>query len=277
MLAHASRSVEAALVVVASATTIDGARAFRALAVVASGLTVLTVGTLLLDDRMLGDEPAWLKPFKFAVSFAVLFATLAFAVGRLSDTWRRSRAIIVGVALAGAAFFFEMAYIVAQAARLEASHFNDSTPFHATMYAMMGQGATALMVTIAIVGLVVLADRTARVGQGLRLGVVLGFSLTAVLTTWVAGELAGNGGRYVGAPSDLHERLPLVGWSMEVGDLRPAHFLALHAMQVLPLAGYLADRLGARARLVWMAAVLYAMFTTMLFHQALGGRPLISA
>lgn len=139
----------------------------------------------------------------------------------------------------------------------------------------MGHGATALMATIAVVGVVVWSDREARLAPGLRLG--LGLLLTTALTTWVAGELAGDGGPIVGAPSDGHARLPLLGWSMEIGDLRPAHFLALHAMQVLPLAGHLADRSGASIRSVWIAAVLYAILTAIVLHQALLGIPLISA
>ncbi|MFM7344942.1 MAG: hypothetical protein ACKO1J_06200, partial [Tagaea sp.] len=72
-------------------------------------------------------------------------------------------------------------------------------------------------------------------------------------------------------------RLPFLGWSREVGDLRPAHFLALHAMQVLPAAGYALDRLGADARFVWIGAISYALLTASVFTQALQGVPLIGA
>lgn len=277
MVGQAIGKVRAAVDVLGSPARIDGARVFEWLLSAALGMSVLTLGMLALDDRTLGDEPVWLKPAKFAVSFAVLFATLGAATGRLSETWRRSRLILASAAASAAAFAFEMSYIAAQAARQEPSHFNDGTPFHAAMYALMGHGATALMGAIAVVGIVVWSDRKARVGPGLRLGIGVGFLLTTILTGWVAGELAGNGGRYVGVPGDVHARLPFLGWSMETGDLRPAHFLALHAMQVLPLAGYLADRLGAPARSVWMAALLYAILTTVIFLQALRGIPLISA
>jgi len=276
MLEHTIGRVKAAIVFLGSPTRLNGAWIFEELLIAAVGMSILTLGMLALDDRTLGDESVWLKPFKFAVSFAVLFATLGVAAGRLSETWRRSRVIVASAAASAAAFAFEMTYISAQAARQEASHFNESTPFHAAMSNLMEHGATVLMGTIAVVGIVVWADREARVGPGLRLGIGLGFLLTTVLTGWVAGELAGNGGRYVGVPGDVHARLPLLGWSMEIGDLRPAHFLALHAMQVLPLVGLMADRNGAPVRSIWMAAVLYAIFTTMIYFQALRGIPLIS-
>jgi hypothetical protein len=263
--------------VLASPTRVNGAYVFEALALGAIGMSILTLGMLALDDRTLAGEPVWLKPIKFSVSFAVLFATLGFAAGRLSSMWRHSRLIVATAGASAAAFLLEITDIAAQVARQEASHVNDSLPLHAATHAPIGHGATVLMAVIAVVGIVVWSDRAARLAPGLRLGLGLGFLLTSILTIWVAGELSGNGGPFVGVPGDVHARLPLLGWSMETGDLRPAHFLALHAMQVLPLAGHLADRNGASTRSVWMAAALYAILTAIVFHQALLGIPLISA
>lgn len=257
-------------------TGVDGARWFGHLTGAALGMTGLTIGMLLLDDRTLGGEPAWLKPFKFAVSFALLFATFGFACRRLSAPVRTGALVVATAAASAAAFLFEMAYIGTQAARLEPSHFNESTPYHESMYGLMGVGASALMASIGIVGIAALVDRQARLGPALRLAVGLGFLLSAVLTTWVAGELAGNGGRHVGTPTIGGPTIPVLGWSMEVGDLRPAHFLSLHAMQLLPVLGWLADRRGSSSRLIWIAAALYASLVVLVFHQARLGLPLIS-
>lgn len=139
----------------------------------------------------------------------------------------------------------------------------------------MGLGATALMLTVAFVGIAVLLDRKAQVAPGLRLGLGMGFLLTTVFTSWVAGELAGNGSRFIGDAGELHSKLPFLGWSTEIGDLRPAHFLALHAMQVLPLVGHLVDRYDAGLRMVWIAAILYSLIAALVFYQALLGLPLV--
>ena len=59
------------------------------------------------------------------------------------------------------------------------------------------------------------------------------------------------------------------------GDFRPPHFLGLHLMQILPLAGWAADRLSpAHARrVVWTAAVIGVAATVTLFAQTLAGQP----
>lgn len=257
-------------------TRFDGYRGFLNLTWASAALIVITGGLLLLDPRLLGDEPTWLKPFKFAISFAALFATLAIFTKTLSEA-NRYGVIVIGAVLAcAAAFLFEMAYMMGQAARVELSHFNESSPFHEMMYGLMGVGATALMASIAAVGALVLLDKSASIGSATRLSIVLGALITAVLTSWIGGELAGNGGRFVGTPSVGGPTVPIVGWSMEVGDLRPAHFLSLHALQVVPLIGWYADRTARSDFIVWSSAALYSLLTVVIFFQALGGAPLIS-
>ena len=63
-----------------------------------------------------------------------------------------------------------------------------------------------------------------------------GFILSFALTLITAGYMSSTG-THVGSPAVGAATIPVMGWSASVGDIRPAHFLALHAMQVLPLAG----------------------------------------
>ena len=57
--------------------------------------------------------------------------------------------------------------------------------------------------------------------------------------------------------------------------MRPAHFVALHMMQSLPLIGFLADKFGAPSPrlIVFAAAVVQLALSAALFLQALGGHP----
>ena len=150
-------------------TRFDVCEGFRSLAVVSAALTVMLFGLLVIDPRMLGAEPIWLKPFKFSLFFAVLFATLAVFARLLSDTHRFGLLAVGAVAASGAVFLFELSYIMGQAARVEPSHCNESTPFREMMYGLMGTGAAMLMGSIFAVGALVLVDRAGKVGPSLRL------------------------------------------------------------------------------------------------------------
>ena len=69
--------------------------------------------------------------------------------------------------------------------------------------------------------------------------------------------------------------MPLFGWSREYGDLRPSHFVSLHLMQTVPLAGWLADRKSWNPWLVVLSvAGVQAALATFLFVQARAGQPI---
>ena len=77
--------------------------------------------------------------------------------------------------------------------------------------------------------------------------------------------------------------MPIVGWSTEGGDLRVAHFVGLHGLQILPLLGLALVRFGPpwvpmrdRSRLVGVAAAFWMAMTLLLTWQALRGQPLIA-
>lgn len=229
-----------------------------------------------VDARTFQGANVWLKPAKFALSFVVLFATLALVVERLSEPVREGRTMRITLGAMTLAFWTEMAYIGIQAGRAQASHFNVGTPMAGLLYSLMGVGAVTLVVGVGLIGVLAWRDRDANLGPGLRRGVFLGFVLSTVATLITAGVLSSQGGHFVGMPSDGAAVIPLLGWSGEVGDLRPAHFLALHAMQVLPLLGLWLDRSGrAATSTLAVAAVVYGTLTVAVFVQALMGMPLV--
>jgi hypothetical protein len=87
------------------------------------------------------------------------------------------------------------------------------------------------------------------------------------------------GAHTVGAP-DGGPGLPGTGWSVEHGDLRVAHFIGLHALQVMPVIALFLWRRriedDRRARLMVVAGGSYATLFLILIWQALRGQSLVN-
>jgi hypothetical protein len=85
------------------------------------------------------------------------------------------------------------------------------------------------------------------------------------------------GAHTVGGP-DGGAGLPVTGWSRAHGDVRVAHFIGLHAMQLLPAAAWLVGPLGSatrRRRAVLLMAAGYFTLFAVLLAQALAGQALL--
>ena len=131
---------------------------------------------------------------------------------------------------------------------------------------------------IGLLWLLFLFRRTELPGPYL-LAVRLGL-LIFLLASYEGVLLVQNGSHTVGAP-DGGPGIPFVNWSLDAGDLRIAHFVGLHAMQLLPLLAWL---LGTRcpgwpatrrSLIVAVVALLYGAAGLLLYLQAVAGRPLI--
>lgn len=234
-----------------------------------------TALALLLDQRLLQAEPVWLKPLKFQLSLTVYLLSLAFFARFLPDAFlaRGSyRAFSVVVVLCVLA---EMLWIGGAAMFGIASHYNAAHPLMAQIYGLMGLLAVILTSASMVFAIVIWRDPRGLPDRALRLSMALGLGLTFVLTVIVAGYMAAQTGRLIGVPV-TGARVPLMGWSREVGDLRLPHFLATHAMHVLPLAGLMAAR-GLPAemavRVVWLASAAFVLLTGACFVMALLGLP----
>ena len=146
--------------------------AVAALMIVAAGASA--VG-MLVDPRIITGAPAWLKPFKFAVSTAVYSLTLAWIFQWLSD-WPRVRRV-VGWTTA-IVFVREVFIIDTQAWRGTTSHFNVSTPLDMTLFIVMG--AAIMVQTLVSVAVAVALWRQRFDEQPLGWALRLGMTLTIV-------------------------------------------------------------------------------------------------
>lgn len=227
--------------------------------------TLPILSAMVLDDRLFQGDNIWLKPFKFHVALVIYTATLAFFARFLpaatlhSRRWRAYQWVVTTAILA------ELLWIGGAAALGTASHFNNSTPFWSIAYALMGIAAVTLTSISFAMGWTFWKHRAST----LHLAMALGLMLTFVLTIITAATMSSGTGQHIGIPV-TDTRLPIFGWSREVGDLRAPHFFATHALHAIPLVGLT----GSRA-IVWLAAALYTAFVLATFVQALQGIPLL--
>ncbi|MEM7798424.1 MAG: hypothetical protein AAF633_04465 [Chloroflexota bacterium] len=256
-------------------------------------MTLVLLALLPFDSRTILNEAVWIKPIKFTLSTVIYTATIAWLLSYITHRpWiKRIVAGSTGILLAS-----EIGIVIYQAGRGVRSHYNITTPFDEVLWGMMGTMIMLLWVTNFVLLLLLLFQKLPSrafkwsLVSGLIIAIVGGlvaFPMTSQ-TTAAQQEVFDNGGRpdAVGAHTigaeDGGPGLPFVGWSTTHGDLRPAHFVGLHGLQMLPLLGFWINRrwrhLGEACRtgLVLIGAAGYLAFIYALFQQAMRGYSIIS-
>ncbi|WP_310392184.1 hypothetical protein [Hymenobacter sp.] len=234
-------------------------------------LALLALALLPFDHRVVTGLPVWMKPLKFSVSIVAYAWTLGWLLAQLPEPAQRpARRLGLGVAVS---MLVEQAVIFIQAARGTTSHFNVGSALDGALFGIMGW-FILVNTLMTFWALWLMWRHRPRGAAGLVWGMRLG------LLVFIAGSLVGGvmirlNQHTVGAP-DGGPGLAALGWSTRAGDLRAAHFLGMHALQVLPLLGWAASRYRPRraAGLTWAGAALYAGAVGGLFAWALLGRPL---
>jgi hypothetical protein len=256
-----------------------------------AALVVFLIG-LVVDPRVITGAPAWLKPAKFAISIFIYGATLVWMLTFITDRPRLVTAISSLVALGVG---IEMVLIAMQAYRGTTSHFNVATAFDATVFGVMAGVIAIVWLLTALVAALLFRRQFASpaIVWGARLGLLISLIGMAIAfrmpqpTPQQEARMDSTGsspivGAHAVGVEDGGPGLPIVGWSTEGGDLRVAHFVGLHALQVLPLLGWLLTLYAPawfsardRSRTVGVAAALWLAITLLVFWQALRGQPLI--
>lgn len=249
-------------------------------ALIMLALLAPTLVARMFDERQINGIDVWMKPIHFQLALALHFLTLVVLLQLLSPLGRASRLVRWSMITAATAAVGEIGYIMLQAARGRASHFNVSTPLEAKLYILMGIGAVLIVIGSFLTGVQMWRHGRSGVAAGLRLGAILGLvlgSLASLLAGTMSLGLFDSPGHWVGGIHSDANGLPFLGWSTTGGDLRVPHFLATHGMQALPIAGWLADRaFGSRAApAVWTAAGLWITLVAATFAWAAAGIPLL--
>lgn len=204
---------------------------YGALMWVACGLTYFMS---LNDARTLREVGIWVKPMKFMAATALFVWTTVWVAELANSALTHTQTYIGICALIVVTSLFEVVYISYQASQGAASHYNTSDPWHAFMFGLMGIAAVGLTASQAWLAWEIWVARGTSTLYVTTWGVIIGLVLTFVLSTISGFMLGGN-------QPPAGSGLPLVGWHLHK-DIRPAHFLGVHAQQLLPLWGLIAER-----------------------------------
>lgn len=202
------------------------------LAMFASILPALVLAAI--DSRTVRDVGVWAKPLKFMASTGLFALMTAWFMGLLPKAVRSSSVNLAIVWTLILTSLFEVSYITFQSALGSQSHYNANDPFHAVMFGLMAFAAILLTSTQAALAWQI-ALHAPRPYAVETLAIVIGLTLTFLLASFSGFMLGGN-------QPPVGVGLPIVGWHVGGGDLRPAHFLGVHAQQIIPLAGVILQR-----------------------------------
>jgi hypothetical protein len=243
---------------------------------------------LITDRRVITGEAAWIKPTKFSISLATYGLTLLWYSNYLPNHLilirRLSRAALIGTII-------ELSAIITQVLRGTTSHFNTSSLFNHIMFWI----TTSAIVPVAG-GVIVLF---AILWKEKRLPPVLGAALRWAVFLTVIGFVPGIlmilpdrlqdaitcykqfDGHTVGF-GEGGPGIPLLGWSTVAGDLRIAHFVGIHALQVLPIAGIIISLMFSKLSitkqkiLVAITGISYASVIVLLTVEAISAESLFA-
>lgn len=233
--------------------------------IICGALAMVLLLLMVVDKRQFLGVTVWLKPFKFFVSTGFFAWTMAWFLVYLPEVDAVSRYTWMSIGV----LTFEDVYILWQASRGQRSHFNVSTPFYSIMFSLMGVAISVMTAWTAYIGYLFcihdFPELSITYVWAIRLGIFI-----FVVFAFEGGLMGSRLSHTVGAP-DGGPGLPLLNWSKQHGDLRVAHFIGMHALQILPLIGYF---LAAHVWQVILISIAYAMLAILVFVQALRGKPL---
>jgi len=210
---------------------------------------------------------AWFKPMKFALSTFFFSWAMAWYCHYLPSfnitLFNGSVIILLG---------FEIVYIAIQAGRGELSHYNVSTPFHSMMFSMMALAATLVTLYTAYVGFLFFNQSFPSLPDHYLWSIRMGI-LIFVVFSFQGFVMGSQMSHTVGLEND-NSNLFIVGWSKLAGDLRIAHFIGMHALQVLP---FLSFHVFKSTRSTLVLSAMYGLLAAFTLIQALQGKSLFQS
>ncbi|SHN12397.1 hypothetical protein [Mucilaginibacter sp. OK098] len=218
------------------------------------------------DHRQLMGINLWTKPIKFAISIAIYCLTWPLLLQYLPFERLKQRFVNFTVF----AMAFEMLAIASQAARGQLSHYNTLGAYNALVFSSMGIVIVSQTLFALYIGIRFFKVRAVQITSALLWAIRLGI-IMAGFFAMEGGIMASRLAHTVGA-ADGGPGLPFFNWSRIAGDLRIAHFMGMHALQIVPLFVIFSGVKTARPAIIFASA--YFVMISLLFANAMLGRPL---
>jgi hypothetical protein len=220
----------------------------------------------------------WIKPIKFSMSFSTFASTISLLLLALRiQKWQLT---LVRLAIA-ASVALEILSLAAQAWRsayhLSGQSLLDTSLAQLTNSMVMVNTAIVCWMLALFCGNRVHTDKVDRpMVSAIRYSIVIFLAGNAI-----GGYMLARGSHTVGV-ADGGPGLPFVNWSIIGGDLRIAHFIAIHAIQIVPLFAYILSQMSpilpVKHRRIAAGALALAVSIAVgaTFVQAALGHPLLS-
>jgi hypothetical protein len=241
------------------------------------GLFLLAFVAYFFDSRtILGINP-WIKPMKFTISLIFYVWTMIFILHYLTEG--NPQKVSWYSYLIGISMLIEIFLIFVQSYRGTTSHFNIQNILNTLIFNIMGVFILLNTIVLILISIDFFGLKSAHISPEMHRAIFFGLILM-LLASFEAGFMLGINRHTVGA-ADGSSGLPFLNWSTKFGDLRIAHFVGMHAIQVLPLLVLLNQKWAlfstssAKLGLVNGGALLILLLMVSVLIQALAGLPLI--
>ncbi|MEM9837519.1 MAG: hypothetical protein AAF830_00045 [Pseudomonadota bacterium] len=222
-------------------------------------LVVVAATMMLVDDRMLDGANVWLKPLKFSISFLTYYAALSFFAAWMAPGAKRLTGHRIAVGIVTLGFVYEVAWLFTCAALGVRSHFNYDSALFSTLYIFAGIGAMMLVLGPLAMGVSVLRAKYSAPNPAMATAIGWGLVLVFILSPMVAYFLSAGMVNFGGSLNGYGEGI--FGWRMEKGDMRAAHFLATHALHIVPFLAFLPTRAFKGEIGIWLSRLIAAAFS----------------
>lgn len=239
-------------------------------------IPLFTAFALSAAGAVHGVNP-WIKPIKFSLSFSNFAFTVSLMLTALQiPRWQlRAARFVITITIS-----LEILSLGLQAWRSAYPH--SGHPLPDGLLSFTTNNTVMALTAVVCWVLVLYCARRVRnqMVDGPMLSAIRSSLVIFLLGNAVGGYMLARGSHTVGAV-DGSPGLPFVNWSIIAGDLRIAHFIAIHAIQILPLFAYILSQMApipaVKQRRVAVAALAMIVGGAVgaTFLQAAMGRPLV--